>query len=448
MAVPALDNYTLDVDPRAISVHPVSEADDNNSAPALNTAPILQKYNQAIFKLFIPAFVMVLLVMIVGFVGNMVTVYIYMKKMRRTTSRIFILALAFCDLINCAITMPIEIAIIIDFFTFDYPIVCAVGRTLTYVLNGTSALLLCGIAVDRFRKICRPLKPVFTPKKTKLICIICLALASAVYIPGFEIYGTLTIQLNAIGNLTVIGKTCLVRDKYTKTDVNAKITQIIFSVWCLGTIGILITLVVFYLIIGRAVYRRMKIEERRHDSVSVPKRKAAKRRSVMADFSSETSCSFNDHLETNKHVLTAVSDPVKNTISQTLKNRFSLFKPQTVSTLQKQRLSRRIRAGRTTVMLFAVTIAYFISFLPFAVIVILRLVNPRYYELASAEGKMVWSFFLRSYVLNCAVNPILYGFLNNDFRKRMVEILEKCCCCFKITMVVRDPKQSVRHEME
>ena len=211
----------------------------------------------------------------------------------------------------------------------------------------------------------------------------------------------------------------------------------IFGVWFLGTIGVLITLVVFYMIIGRAVYRRMKIEERRHGSVSVATRSTGKQRKVIADFSSETSCSFNDNLETNRAVLSGVSDPVKRTIGQTLKTRFSLFKPKTVNTLKRERLARRIRAGRTTVMLFAVTIAYFISFLPFIIIVILRMARSGLYESLSDVEKSIWNFFLRSYVMNCAVNPVLYGFLNKDFRAKMVEFIDDCCCCFRVTMKVQ-----------
>ena len=404
-----------------------------NNTTDIQIDKVMESLNAAQFKMLIPSLILVIVTMFVGISGNVMTLLIYFKKMRRTASRIFVIALALCDLINCTLTMPVEIAIISQFWTFDYPLICSVGRTITYILNGTSALLLVGIAVDRFIKICRPLKPVFTPKKTRFICIVSAAVGFAVYIPGFLVYGTQTFPIDLDNNVTVLGKTCLISDKY----VNTKFPLYCMAFWFCLTLAVMIALIILYSLVGRAVYIRMKLDEKRHHSVSSV---ARPKRTGLVDMNEDTSCSFNDILDDNKHasdvekttpaVLKKIDAPARNRLSDVFKKRFSWVKSDTVYSLPRQRESKRIRAGKTTVMLFSVTVAYIVSFLPFLVIVVLRTLKPGLYISLSVASKSLWNFFLRSYVLNCAVNPLVYGFCNKDYRKKMVELFRGgfgCC---------------------
>ena len=351
--------------------------------------------------------------------------------MRRTASRVFIIALALCDLTNCTLTMPVEIAIICKFWTFDHPIICSIGRTITYILNGTSALLLLGIGVDRFRKICRPLKPVFTPKKTRFICLVSAAVGFSVYIPGFVIYGTQTFEIKINTNSSVKGKTCLISDAYVST----KFPIYCMFFWFCLTIGVMLALIGLYSSIGRAVYVRMKLEEKRHNSVSSV---ARPKRTGLIDMNEDTSCTFDDILDVDDsklkktpEVLKKIESPVRSRLSEVLKNRFSVGRPGTVYSLPRKRESTRLRAGRTTIMLFAITVAYIISFIPFLVIAGIRTVKPELYISLSVTEKSVWNFFLRSYVLNCSVNPLVYGFCNKDYRKKVGELFREYLCCKK-----------------
>lgn len=405
----------------------VSYSSDEQTTPSKNSCDInrdeiIDKINSAQFNMLIPSLVLVLVTMIVGISGNVTTLIVYFKKMRRTASRVFVIALAFCDLINCTLTMPVEIAIICRFWSFDQPVVCSIGRTLTYILSGTSALLLIGIAVDRYRKICQPLKPVFTPKITRYICFVSAGIGSAVYIAGFFIYGTQTASIKVGVNTTVIGKTCLISDSY----VNTTVPLYILSFWFFLTLGVMAVLIVLYSLIGRAVYIRIKLEKERHNSVS----HTARPKSAELDLNEETSCSFDDILgdkeKKTPNVLKKFDENNRNKLSEMLKNKFRLGQPGAIYSLSKKRESKRIRVGRTTIMLFSVTIAFMVCFLPFLVIVALRSINPNLYSTLTVVRKGVWNFFLRSYVLNCAVNPLLYGFCNKDYRKKVGQLFKSC----------------------
>ncbi|WAR17335.1 OCTB2-like protein [Mya arenaria] len=441
----------------------------NTSSPRrIQEGPLIDQLNEEQFMILIPSFVLVIVIIMVGLPGNIITICVYRNRMRRTASRVFIIALSICDLVNLLITMPFEISIIVStisrilvvrfpvslfivtnigrtisrisvhcyrYWSYDFPYLCCIGHTLTYALNGTSALLLCAIAVDRFRKICRPLKPVFTPKKIKLICGVSTALAFAFYIPGYILYGTQTVEFPGRNGTILIGKTCKISDKYKRS----RLAPPILGTWFLATVIIMIVLIVSYVLIGRAIYKRLKLEEQRHGSVSVPVK--PKLRRVVADDSSETSCSFDNVVDENKPtpkhrkdqklVLKTMSLPAQRKINKTLKDKFRLSSP-TVFKIKEIKTSesftKRIRAGRTTMMLFSVTVAYVISFIPFCVIMSLRTAVPNMESILSSAQRSVWNFFLRSYVFNCAINPILYGFFNKDFRTKMTDMIHGWCC--------------------
>lgn len=395
----------------------------------------IKQWNTEQFLILIPSFVLVVVVICIGIPGNIVTICVYLRKMRHTASRIFILALALCDLSNCLLTMPVEISIIVRYWSYDFPVICSIGHTLTYILNGVSALLLCGIAVDRFRKICRPLKPVFTPKTVKFICTVAFLVGTVFYIPGFFLYGTQTVYRKLPSGDILVGKICQICDKYK----DSKVGMYILGVWFLGTLSVMVVLIVLYSLIGRAVFRRLRLEEKRRGSLSSAPKPKPKLRRLAADDMSETSCSFNEdsivRASPSKgqqtRVLKTLSTPAKDKLASTLKEKFRksapgelLFRKST-----NNMASRRIRAGRTTVMLFSVTIAYIVSFLPFVVIVILRVTIPTLYLTLSNAEKSAWHFFLRSYVINCAVNPILYGLFNKDFRQKMRELICSIVTC-------------------
>ena len=67
-------------------------------------------------------------------------------------------------------------------------------------------------------------------------------------------------------------------------------------------------------------------------------------------------------------------------------------------------------------MLFLVTSVFEVSFIPYLVIASIRNSHPDYLSQLPLFGQMVYQFFLRFYLINCTVNPIIYCFYNQNFR--------------------------------
>lgn len=75
----------------------------------------------------------------------------------------------------------------------------------------------------------------------------------------------------------------------------------------------------------------------------------------------------------------------------------------------------KIRIGKSTLMLFLITLVYIISFLPYYALAIIRQ-NKGFESQLSTAGYMAFHLFLRSYQLSSAINPIIYSFCNSQFR--------------------------------
>lgn len=103
----------------------------------------------------------------------------------------------------------------------------------------------------------------------------------------------------------------------------------------------------------------------------------------------------------------------------------SLFSPSLKTQGYNRRMSiKPIKALRTSSMLLIISLAFVLSFLPFWIIVLLRsAIGAGFMSSLSPTGFGAVSIFIRSSLVSNAVNPIVYGLLNSQFRKRCKAII-------------------------
>ncbi|XP_055897724.1 uncharacterized protein LOC129928248 [Biomphalaria glabrata] len=87
---------------------------------------------------------------------------------------------------------------------------------------------------------------------------------------------------------------------------------------------------------------------------------------------------------------------------------------------------REVSSNRINLVMFIVTLVYFLAFIPFLALNVFSAIYPE--TVASLEGVSLafYMLFLDSYFLNCAVNPLVYSLLDNKFKKLSLELLS-CC---------------------
>ena len=449
-----------------------------NSTDIMLESFYLQKLNEKMLQIQLPAIIYTGILMIVGLPGNFIVIYVYFFKWRRSTSRMFILFLALLDLINCMTTLPMEIFLMRYSVMLDIPFVCKLSRFSTFTMNSASALILLGIAVDRFKRICKPYQKTFSESISKYISVGAIVLSVTLTCPAMILYGTRNIRL---GN--IIGKCCLIENKYDFTPFPI----IFFSVMGFMTFVIFTTLSVLYYCVGMQIYKHRKFKkkncshvvkvaedgstEKSSNNTKQPTDNAAKLNengdSVVNGKKEvhevpleqknvgEENDSSNKIQETNNQLLLVSPEPVVNIedgltetgdtkgancvleengshVKRTKKRRqrvrYVLVRgSSTINSSGRTKCVNclTVRVGKSTFMLFLITIAYIISFLPFYTIVILRQSIEGFVQQMSAAGSMAYHVFLRSYLLSSAINPVIYSFCNPQFRGHCIDLFKR-----------------------
>lgn len=405
----------------------------------------VMKVNDLIFdKVYIPSFIYTIVMLVIGCLGNLVVFYIYFTRWRKTTSRVFILALAAFDLINCFITTPTELYFMLNWFQTTNGVMCKFSRFLTFMMNNCSSFTLLGIAVDRYMSICRPLKRQMSTKQAKIIVFVGAFVAVLFAWPALVVYGIQTVPVPIKPQIYVVGHLCLIEDSYVKTDYPLAFVIVLLT----GNLSIDVTLITFYSLIGYQVIKRgsgflckatesgRKLSQSNSQShtedVFLEDKSSGKSPSILKKFANKygDSQEKSDSEDEMKGLNSSTKRSVQKSNSNNAAEKRAKFNRQRSMSVQSEEV-RRARMIKITVMLFVVTLLFMLSFIPYCVIVIIRYVNPNYSLTLSYTGKAVYQFVLRSYLLSMSMNPIIYSFMSQKFRK-------ECRYCFmKMIRVVK-----------
>ncbi|XP_036359590.1 melatonin receptor type 1B-B-like [Octopus sinensis] len=130
-------------------------------------------------------FSMIPFFLIVGLVGNIFVIYIYARQSQKSNVETFILVLAVIDLIGCIFGMPLEMAELYPAIQSNY--LCKLYKFIVFTCSIMSSLILLTVAVERFRKICRPHGKQITQNLRQRL-IVSIAITSVILILPVIIY--------------------------------------------------------------------------------------------------------------------------------------------------------------------------------------------------------------------------------------------------------------------
>ena len=88
-----------------------------------------------------------------------------------------------------------------------------------------------------------------------------------------------------------------------------------------------------------------------------------------------------------------------------------------------------LHVSRTTIVLFAVTVAFVLSFFPALAVMVVRTVVKDFEKTQTMGSLAATKIFLKFNFINNAINPIIYSFLNVNFRRQARKAVEKLFCC-------------------
>ncbi|KAL3891693.1 hypothetical protein ACJMK2_003943 [Sinanodonta woodiana] len=411
-----------------------------NNATSLNYSgedQTLEEINDAIAKTHTGGAILVGILMLIGFVGNLHVILIYSLRKKRSNHRIFILCLGVLDMVTCSIGMPF---ILVD---LRYPLMfyavtaCKILRFLNYFMCASSAFVLLVIATERYRKICNPHGKQMTEIMAKVSCAVAMTVGLAISWPAYILYGYSTQHTDVS---IVTGVRCWIEDRFKNTQY-----QVYFNLLLMFLVfGVFTVLCVLYAMIGAQILRHKTVksstyyskpqqisttssskdssgcvesaQESTDDTLEVSARDAI----VHATSNSETKVCFGDlpseSKESNSRICGGKGD-------NSITSDYDIGRKENTSLRRKEKKTRRI-----TFILFMITLVFFGSFTPHLILQIVDFMKKDFVASLSPAGLYLYNTFTWTFFINNMVNPIIYGLCDKTFRQELLSFYGRLKC--------------------
>lgn len=427
---------------------------------------LLEEANLAEVIRLLPVILFLLLISVTGIPGNGLVCYIYRSKYSMSSSRWFIFFLASVDLLICTIIVPCEIATMFQQYNFTNVIWCKLSVFLNLWALLSLGLTLVIVSIDRYRKVCKPLGWQINFDKARYCCFVAVVLSFIISLPVFSVYGIYEFRLKPHGPNAI-------ECSFRKSNEESYLAFIYVTFGMLMFTGALATICILYCFIGRDIKQHIhKDRIKRHISLTASMaRKTDHIRPIASIFSSKR-VRFGTNVVAKKcvqfgdvntiakpnvrKVHTAPLEKTSNEADQNSINNISEEdtcdyidvpkRPMTRAQQTKSKRIRRARARKATFSMFLISLAFVLSYLPFLCLLLARSVQNNFDESMSGGWRAVYKFFLRSYFLNCAINPFIYGISDSKFRQNCKDVLcrlrERFWTCFHCYRI-HETKESV-----
>ncbi|XP_059171046.1 muscarinic acetylcholine receptor M3-like [Physella acuta] len=199
----------------------------------------------------LPVMVILGVLSLTGVIGNSLVCFVFAKKFRQCSQNYLIIILAVFDLHSCIITIPYEIIDIrfYVYYVFDTDIICKVMKFINAFFNTGSILILLVIAVDRYRKVCKPLSKQLRLPTIRGIVFLVILVSTCYSWPSIFLYG-----IRSMNSTTIPGE--MIRDCSTPTGLDPIFPTVYNGVLFMSFVVISIALIVLYSRILREVKSR------------------------------------------------------------------------------------------------------------------------------------------------------------------------------------------------
>ncbi|XP_014777073.1 neuropeptide FF receptor 2 [Octopus bimaculoides] len=162
-----------------------------------STTNWIEEINMTMVMYNAPALTYSFLTLIIGGIGNGLIAYVYGRSMKKKTTPMnyFIMILSLLNLVTCSTVIPLMI--LYDFMPvlFVSDVACKILRYIYNLTMLASSFTLVAIAVDRYRRICRPTSSQLNVKQVKITSVVLVTMAAALCAPVIVIAGTQTEHL-------------------------------------------------------------------------------------------------------------------------------------------------------------------------------------------------------------------------------------------------------------
>ena len=395
---------------------------------SIDEKSLLSQLNDERASQMLPVMVYIGLLMVLGITGNVMVCYFYGYKTKHTSNTMFIIGLAIFDLVTCTMTIPIDIYDLRYFHMFYNAGACKAMRFIGHVASGGSIIILFAIAIDRYRRICRPFITQFDLKDAAKALVIAFVVSIIFSWPAAILYLPERVLVQNDFNVTLYGSDCTT----TRTGKLRLFLWVFNGIYLLGFIFSVILLGVLYYRIGKVLYKhnqsKKKYTKSSHTCKSAtgnaPKQDVDTIYAINCQTENETEIIEIQELNTNITTPSEVNSIKPNGEIPSV-TRQEEFRQKTADEKSAQ-IDRKTM--KYTIVMLSITAVFIISYLPYMILSIWRaFAGSHEANSLSDVGLVFFQIGLRSYMLNSVINPFLYGFFNSRFREFFYGIF---CTCF------------------
>lgn len=384
----------------------------------------IAEWNSEITQNLIPNIVILSLCLIIGVFGNLIVIAVYTFQMKeKTDERYFVPILAICDMISASYISLWSIYQNTHHVNFSNVIFCQIAQFFVGSTTYMPILLLVIIAVQRYTKVCKPLRPPMRLYVKR--CIVCIAFVFSVLvaIPIPLVYGVVPFNTT---EYIITGSRC------GKVKAGNTLVRSIYGVVIgLSAFIIVIVLIVLYSKIGYTVYKTLKSDKYAQ---------AQKRPELNIKPEVQESSSFSKE---DKHatLATEVEDTDVNCDATSLDEPVSTSNniPTNDSkevkikyiTPKSRKIKNRQLTNKITMMFLVITIMFLMSYVPKVILLIIEGISPYFWEQLSNTQRPGIIFLYHLFIFNNIVNPFVYAFMDLKFRNNSKLFLQRICICSK-----------------
>ncbi|MEQ2301337.1 hypothetical protein AMECASPLE_034832 [Ameca splendens] len=360
-------------------------------------------------------------VTIIGTVGNLMTILAFTIDPRlRTRFNVLIVNLAVADLLYCTVLQPISVDSYLHLRWRSGQLWCQIFGLLLFLSNSVSIITLCLIAVSRYLLVAKRavFDRVFTNRGLILLLISAWGLGLASFGPLWSVY-------------QFVPQVCTCSFDRTKGRPYTTILLFLYFFVGLGCVG------VFYLLI----YRKVKIASKALLRYRLSRHSSRKKPALSAQGTDDSGVESGVGKTCSSEISSQVEpeqtpDDNEKTIVPSKSSATSLKSSDSKSVTQTApRTSQAATSGddsefkRVTRMCFTVFLCFVCCFVPF---ILLNIADKH-----NRAPQMLHMFCANLNWLNSCINPILYMFMNKQFRQAYSELLTRAaspftCFCSRI----------------
>lgn len=419
-----------------------------------------EQFNEDFRQTILPVSIFVSLEACFGFIGNLCVIYVFLCRYRACNFRNFVLFLAFTDIFSCSVTMPVDVYSQLNYYKFDLDKLCKIKSFFNMFTVMAEAFCLLTIAIDRFRKVCRPFGWQISQNISIVLGTIIYLASAVLAMPTAFFWGSKQ-STKIHDGLTLNVTICTRNDKYGKINF----------IWFVF-LSFIVALSMFVMsLLYINLYRRLRCQRKSNTKVRI-KFKAvppASAISIVSTSNRDTSESSNtDKCITDQSDLTVKSEePPGNVANLDRAQHNSRVRDEAIDksdrktsetevievdssgeknicveghkkeqnslcwkTRQKQakakvkRSSRKMR--RNTKIMLLLTIIFVVTESCYGLVGTYNSATDDFETRTNFE-EAVYIFFLRLYFVNYVVNPIIYAFFDPHFRN--ILLTGRACKC-------------------